>query len=112
MEISIKYQKDNVTLRISGDILGDDRIKLSEKIDELVEDGVRNIVLNLKEVGLTDSVGLGMLVALHTSLMRRQIQLVLSDVGESVKYLLTITKLDRVFDLYDTEDDALAHLQS
>ena len=112
MEFTVKYNKDDAILRLSGDILGDDRIKLNEKIQELADGGSKGIVLNLKGVGLMDSVGLGMIVACYTSLMRRQIQLVLSDVGTSVKYLLTITKLDRVFEVYDTEDDALTHLQS
>ena len=31
MDISIKYQKENVILRISGSILGEDRIQLSDK---------------------------------------------------------------------------------
>jgi anti-sigma B factor antagonist len=112
MEFTVKYNKDDAILRLSGDILGDDRIKLNEKIQELADGGSKGIVLNLKGVGLMDSVGLGMLVACYTSLIRRQIRLVLSDVGTSVKYLLTITKLDRVFEVYDTEDDALTHLQS
>ena len=112
MEFEVKYRKDDAILRLSGDILGDDRITLNEKIQELADRGSKNIVLNLKEVGLMDSVGLGMIVACHTSLARRQIRIVLSDVGKSVKYLLTITKLDRIFEIYDTEDDALASLQS
>lgn len=112
MEFTVKYNKDDAILRLSGDILGDDRIKLNEKIQELADGGSKGIVLNLKGVGLMDSVGFGMLVACYTSLIRRQIRLVLSDVGTSVKYLLTITKLDRVFEVYDTEDDALTHLQS
>ena len=112
MEISIKYQNQNAILRISGDILGDDRIQLNEKIQELFDGGVKNMVLNLKDVGLMDSVGLGMLVAVHTSLKRQGTQLVFSNVGKSVEYLLTITKLNRAFDRYDTEDEALAHLQS
>jgi anti-sigma B factor antagonist len=112
MEFTVKYNKDDAILRLSGDILGDDRIKLNEKIQELADGGSKGIVLNLKGVGLMDSVGLGMLVACYTSLIRRQIRLVLSDVGTSVKYLLTITKLDRVFEVYDTEDDALTHVQS
>jgi anti-sigma B factor antagonist len=112
MEISVKYQKDNAILRVSGSILGDDRIKLNEKIQGLVDGGAKNILLNLKEVGLMDSVGLGMLVALRASLIRREVRLVLSNVDKSVKSLLLITKLNNVFDLYDTEDDALADLQS
>jgi anti-sigma B factor antagonist len=112
MEISVKYQKDNAILRVSGSILGDDRIKLNEKIQGLVDGGAKNILLNLKEVGLMDSVGLGMLVALRASLIRREVRLVLSNVDKSVKSLLLITKLNNVFDLYDTEDKALADLSS
>ena len=112
MEFEVKYHKDDAILRLSGDILGDDRIELNEKIQELADGGSKGIVLNFKDVGLVDSVGLGMLVACHTSLTRREIRLVLSDVGKSVKYLLTITKLDPVFEIYDNEDDALTSLQS
>ena len=95
-------------LRVSGDILGNDRIKLNEKIQEVVDGGAKNIVLNLKGVRLMDSVGLGMLVALDASLTPRQVRLVLSDVDGTVKSLVMITKLDRVLELYDTEDEALA----
>ena len=58
-----------------------------------------------------DSVGLGMMVALRTSLMR-EVRLLLSNVDRSVKSLLLITKLNNVFDLYDTEAEALADLDS
>ena len=112
MDILIEYQKDNVILRISGSILGDDRLQLGDKIQELVDVGKKNIVLNLQNVELMDSVGLGMLVALRTSLMRREVKLLLSNVNRSVKSLLAITKLYNVFSLYDTEDEALADLNS
>ena len=112
MDISIKYQKENVILRVSGSILGEDRIQLSDKIQELVDNGGKNVVLNLQDVDLMDSVGLGMLVALRASLMRREVKLLLSNVDRSVRSLLLITKLNNVFDLYDTEDEALADLDS
>ena len=112
MDISIKYQKEDVILRISGSILGEDRIQLSDKIQELVDDGGKNVVLNLQDVDLMDSVGLGMLVALRASLMRREVRLLLSNVDRSVRSLLLITKLNNVFELYDTEDEAIADLDS
>lgn len=111
MEISVKYQGNNAILRISEDILGADRLQLNEKVQELVDNGAKNIVLNLKDAGLMDSVGLGMLVALHTALSRKQTRLVLSNVGKSIEHLLLVTKLNRVFDRYETEDEALAHLE-
>ena len=110
MDITVKYQNENVILRVSGSILGEDRIQLSDKIQELVDNGGKNVVLNLQDVDLMDSVGLGMLVALRTSLERREVKLLLSNVDRSVRSLLLITKLNNVFDLYDTEDDALAEL--
>ena len=112
MDISVKYQQENVILRVSGSILGEDRIQLSDKIQELVDSGGKNVVLNFQDVDLMDSVGLGMLVALRASLMRREVRLLLSNVDRSVKSLLLITKLNNVFDLYDTEDEALADLDS
>ncbi|MCZ6679667.1 MAG: STAS domain-containing protein [Candidatus Poribacteria bacterium] len=111
MEIAVKYQGHNAILRISQDILGEDRIRLNERIQTLVDNGAKNIVLNLKDAGLMDSVGLGMLVALQTLLGRRQIRLVLSDVGRTIEHLLLITKLTRVFERFDTEDEALADLK-
>ena len=47
MDISVKYEKENVILRVSGSILGDDRLQLSDKIEELVDSGGKNVVLNL-----------------------------------------------------------------
>ena len=111
MEISVKYHGSNAILRISEDILGDDRIQLNEKIQELADGGAKNIVLNLKDAGLMDSVGLGMLVALQAALSRRQTRMVLADVSKSIDYLLLITKLNRVFERYDTEDEALENLE-
>ena len=112
MDISVKYQQENVILRVSGSILGEDRIQLSDKIQELVDSGGKNVVLNFQDVDLMDSVGLGMLVAMRASLMHREVRLLLSNVDRSVKSLLLITKLNNVFDLYDTEDEALADLDS
>ena len=67
MEILAKYQGNNAILRISEDILGDDRIHLNEKIQELVDNGVEDVVLNFKDAGLMDSVELDMLVAPENS---------------------------------------------
>ena len=112
MEITKMYQDKSAILRLSGDILGDDRLKLYEAIHEQLEKGYAQLVLNFEKVNLMDSVGLGMLIAAHTSLSRAGAKLALSNVGRSVNYLLTISKLNQVFAKYDTEDEALSSFQS
>jgi len=108
MEITKRYQDQSAILRLSGDILGDDRLELYESIQEQLEKGYAQLVLNFEKVNLMDSVGLGVLIAAHTSLSRSGAKLALSNVGGPVSYLLTIAKLNQVFDKYDTEDEALA----
>lgn len=107
MEITERYQDNKAILRLAGSILGEDRLKLNEAIQTQVEKGYDRLVLNFKDVDAMDSVGLGMLIAVHTSLSRRDAKMVLSNVGRSVNYLLTITSLNQVFEKYDTENDAL-----
>ena len=112
MEITTMYQGQNAILRLSGDILGDDRLKLYETIQEQLEKGYPQLVLNFEKVTLMDSVGLGVLIAAHTSLSRAGVKLALSNVGRSVNYMLTIARLNQVFDKYDTEDEALSSFQA
>jgi len=108
MEITERYQDNKAILRLSGSILGEDRLKLNEVIQRQVDNGYNHLLLNFKDVDSMDSVGLGMLIAVHTSLSRRGAQMVFSNVGRSVNYLLTITRLNQVFEKYDTENEALA----
>jgi len=107
MEITKRYQDNKAILRLSGSILGEERLKLNDAIQKQLEKGYTRLVLNFKDVDSMDSVGLGMLIAIHTSLSRRGAKMVFSDVGRSVNYLLTITRLNRVFEKYDTENEAL-----
>ena len=107
MEITERYQDNKAILRLSGSILGEDRLKLNDAIQKQVEEGYNCLVLNFKDVDSMDSVGLGMLIAVHTSLSRRDAKMVFSNVGRSVSYLLTITRLNKVFEKYDTENEAL-----
>ena len=108
MEISTRYSDNNVAiLDISGEIIGDARLELNEAIQKEIESDRKGLILNLEEVPMMDSVGLGMLVAAYTSLTKKETKMVLLNVGRSVRYLLTITKLDQVFEKYDDEEEAL-----
>ena len=107
MEISARYRDNVAILDITGEIIGDARFDLNKAIQEEIDSDREGLVLNLEEVPMMDSVGLGMMVAAYTSLARKETKMVLLNVGRSIRYLLTITKLDQIFEKYDDEDEAL-----
>ena len=103
---------DGVTvLALDGRIvLGEETSTLREKVKSLLGEGKKNIVLNLNNVTLIDSSGLGALVAAYSSAKSGGASLRLSNLGTRFNELLQITKLYTVFEVSETEADALRAL--
>ncbi len=83
-------------------------IALQQHINELLEQGHRNFVLNLTDVPYIDSFGLGQLVTIWTSTRSRDGQLVLLGPTDHVRQLLNITKLDSIFHISVEEPQAIS----
>ncbi len=81
---------------------------LHNAVREAVTDGHLRIVLNLKEVGYSDSCGIGELVSSLTHVQHQGGQLILLNLDKYLEHLLTITKLLPVFEVYKDEEAALA----
>ena len=103
-------QSGSVTIvDLSGKIaLGESNRALHEAIRGLTADGKKSILLNLANVTLIDSSGLGELVASYASVERGGGSMKLSNLSDRFIELITITKLYTVFDIFDNEADALA----
>ena len=83
-------------------------IAMHESIRCLVGEGKIQVLLDLAWVKHIDAGGLGELVASHVTLDEKGGALKLMHMTESVRELMTITKLLTVFDIYDDEPEALA----
>lgn len=81
---------------------------LREHINDLVQQGRMNILLNLRDVTYVDSCGIGVLVAKFVSLRRKGGDLRLVHITPRSRRLMEITKLMNVFRIFDTEADAIA----
>jgi anti-sigma B factor antagonist len=88
-------------------VLGEETSALREKVKSLLGEGKKNILLNLGNVTLIDSSGLGALVTAYSSAKSGGASLRLCNLGSRSNELLQITKLYTVFEVSDTEDDAL-----
>ena len=97
-------------LDISGQITlnkGGDQL-LKDKVNSLVHQGDKHILVNLANVTAMDSAGLGELVGAYTTVTRAGGSLKLVNLTNRLHDLLSITKLLTVFDAYDSEPAALA----
>jgi anti-sigma B factor antagonist len=98
-----------VVLGLDGRVvLGEETSSLREKVKSLLAEGKKNIVLNLSNVTLIDSSGLGALVAAYSSAKSGGASLRLCNLGAKFNELLQITKLYTVFEVSETEADALS----
>lgn len=87
-------------------VFGEEAAALRETVKDMLPQSPR-MVLNLKNVTYIDSGGLGTLVGLYTSAHSSGGEIKLANLTPRVGQLLQVTKLVTVFDVYDTEDDAV-----
>lgn len=88
-------------------VFGEESSELRELVKAAVHDGAKRIVLNLGDVNYIDSGGLGTLVALHTTAHNAGATIKLANLTKRVGDLLQVTKLLTVFDVSNSEYDAL-----
>ena len=113
MQIEERGVGDVVVLDLKGKItLGEGDELLKDKVNSLVNQGHKKIVLNLAEVPYIDSAGLGEVVRTYTTVSRQGGSLKLLNLTKRITDLLSITKLLTVFETFDLEKDAVASFQS
>jgi len=108
MQIDERAVGDVVVLDLKGKItLGKGDELLKDKVNSLVNQGHRKILLNLAEVPYIDSAGLGEIVRTFTTVSRQGGSLKLLNLTKRITDLLAITKLLTVFETFDAENDAI-----
>lgn len=80
---------------------------LKDKIHSLVNQGHKDIIVNLGNVSYLDSSGLGHLVAAYTTVTNAGGKLKLINLTKKLQTLMTMTKLLTVFDAFDSEQEAV-----
>src|SRR6058998_865755 len=108
MQIEERSAGEVTILDLKGKMtLGEGDELLKDKINSLIQQGRRKVVLNLEGVPYIDSAGLGEIVRTYTTISRQGGSLKLLNLTKRITDLLAITKLLTVFDTYDTEAEAI-----
>ena len=81
--------------------------ELKAELRRLFDSGTKDLVIDLKEILFIDSSGLGVLVSGYKNASILHGSLKLSNLQSQVKSMFELTRLQRVFDIYMSVDDAL-----
>ncbi len=108
MDIEERVVNSVTILDLKGKlILGEGDELLRDKINSILHQGHRHILLNLEGVPYIDSAGLGEVVRTYTTVSRQGGKLKLLNLTKRIQDLLSITKLLTVFETYESEPEAL-----
>ncbi len=82
--------------------------ELHNKVRELVDTGIRNILLNAQGVGEVDSSGIGEFVGSYTTVSNRGGHLKLLNLTDKLNQVIETTNLNNIFETYDNEQRAIS----
>jgi anti-sigma B factor antagonist len=106
-------QADGVTiLEPRGKLtIGVGDVALREAVQQALDGGARNLLVDMSQVTTMDSSSVGELVSAYTTVTNRGGRLKLLNLPPKVNDILQITQLITVFETYDDEGEAVRSFQ-
>ena len=111
MKVKTKEQYNAVVLELKGNVMGGPEAeKFGLQLHQLLDEGKKNVIIDLAGVKFMNSSGLGMLISGYTTMKNGGGTLKLANATEKINSLLIITKLISIFEHYNSVDDAIKSL--
>jgi anti-sigma B factor antagonist len=101
-------------MELSGDLLGETSgLQVVETANDYIsKNAVKKCAVDLSKVRYMNSNGLGILIALLTKFRNKDGELVLIRPSEQISKLFMITKLNSIFTITDSFEEAISKLES
>jgi len=112
MKIRTRQFAEVTMVDVGGRIVaGEEATLLRDSIRTLLVLGEKNIILNLGDVPYIDSAGIGELASAYVAVKKAGGCLALLNLTRRVREVLEIVHLVTVFQIFESEDDALSGLK-
>lgn len=112
MEFTHEVAENKVlVISMSGDLIGENNgPELITLVNNKIQEGCYYCAVDLSKVRYMNSSGIGILITLLTKFRNHEGEMVLIRPSESIRKLLLITKLNKIFTITETREDALKNL--
>jgi anti-sigma B factor antagonist len=105
---STERDGDLLVVAVEGQLVVGNRAEFKQLVFEQVEAGARRVLVDFSGTAYIDSSGLGALVSLGKRIREAGGVLHLAGLSDDLRTLFELTRLDTLFQLFDTRADALA----
>ena len=111
---SVIEEHDSIcVIRLDGKLdIGIGDVHLCKQLDEAMDRGFTNIVVDMHKVSYADSSGIGELVNTYIKLQNNGVELCLANLHTKLYDLLSLTRLITVLPIFDSVEDAMLNLYS
>ncbi len=96
-----------LVVQVDGQLIVGNRHELKDLIQGALEKGERRLLIDFSRTGYIDSSGLGALVSISKRVREAGGDLRLSGLNEDLRSLFELTKLDTLFAITETPEQAL-----
>ena len=110
--VSYSIHDDIFILQLSGEININSLTETRNKVESFRIEQHNKIIIDLEKVSFFDSSGLGYLVVLIKQVKANQGQIVFCSPNNLVKRLLSTIRIDKYVNIYDSQTEAIAYMQS
>jgi anti-sigma B factor antagonist len=109
MGFSLTKGSGGVTVvQVDGQLIVGNRHELKDLVQSALDRGDRRLLIDFSRTGYIDSSGLGALVSVSKKVRESNGDLRLAGLNEDLRSLFELTKLDTLFTITDTPEQALA----
>jgi anti-sigma B factor antagonist len=109
MGFSLTKGSGGVTVvQVDGQLIVGNRHELKELIQGALDSGERRVLVDFSRTGYIDSSGLGALVSISKRVRETGGELRIAGLNDDLRSLFELTKLDTLFTISETPDQALA----
>lgn len=109
MVFNHRIDQNVCVVSIEGNIALDGVNEAKEYLRPLLEDKkTKGLLINFGQVNFIDSSGIGLIVSLFKTLQQREAKFGLSNLSKKNEEIFTITRLNKILDIYPSESEALS----
>ncbi len=108
IKIDVRPKGNDITLIILRGEIGTETVnQFKDKIDQIVNDGKNKLIMDFQEVNYLNSMGLGVVAATLKKVKKNKGDLKLINLSPAVQELFELTRLTKVFEIFDSEENAV-----